>query len=169
MHCMAYYIFLKSLRSIEEFRKNPHVKIPPQSPSTNFQSLGKFKNPILIWKFFFLAFGLANLAARSFSGPASPPTALSMQAETIPTGPSSPRVGRVFAGNMFSFLVRALLRWPPLPRLSVKRALLVSCVFPTALIDSRRFLPSPPATPRRSTSDLEMTGEVFTPHLDSPP
>jgi hypothetical protein len=43
---MAYYIFQKSLRSLEEFRKNPHVKIPPKSPSTNFQSLGKFKNPI---------------------------------------------------------------------------------------------------------------------------
>jgi hypothetical protein len=43
---MAYYIFLKSLRSVEEFRKNPHVKIPPKSPSTNFQILGKFKNLI---------------------------------------------------------------------------------------------------------------------------
>jgi hypothetical protein len=43
---MTYYIFLKSLTSLEEFRKNPHVKIPPKSPSTNFQSLGKFKNPI---------------------------------------------------------------------------------------------------------------------------
>jgi hypothetical protein len=43
---MAYYIFLKSLRSLEEFRKNPHVKISPKSPSINFQSLGKFKNPI---------------------------------------------------------------------------------------------------------------------------
>jgi hypothetical protein len=51
---MAYYIFLKSLRSLEEFRKNPHVKIPPKSPSTNFQSLGKFKNLILIQKFFSL-------------------------------------------------------------------------------------------------------------------
>jgi hypothetical protein len=40
---MAYYIFLKSLRNLEKFRKNPHVKIPPKSPSTNFQSLGKFK------------------------------------------------------------------------------------------------------------------------------
>jgi hypothetical protein len=46
MHCVAYYIFLKSLRRQEEFRENPHVKIPPKSPSTNFQSLGKFKNPI---------------------------------------------------------------------------------------------------------------------------
>jgi hypothetical protein len=43
---MAYYIFLKSLMSLEEFRKNPHVKIPPKSPSTNFQSLDKFKNHI---------------------------------------------------------------------------------------------------------------------------
>jgi hypothetical protein len=43
---MVYYIFLKSLRSLEEFRKNPHVKIPPKSTTTNFQSLGKFKNPI---------------------------------------------------------------------------------------------------------------------------
>jgi hypothetical protein len=47
---MTYYIFLKSLRSLEEFRKNPHVKIPPKSPFTNFQSLSKFKNPIFYSK-----------------------------------------------------------------------------------------------------------------------
>jgi hypothetical protein len=46
LHGMAYYIFLKSLRNLEEFRKNPHIKIPPKSPSTNFQSLGKFRYPI---------------------------------------------------------------------------------------------------------------------------
>jgi hypothetical protein len=51
---MAYYIFLKSLRRLEEFRKNPHIKIPPKSPSTNFQSLDEFKNPIFIQKDFFL-------------------------------------------------------------------------------------------------------------------
>jgi hypothetical protein len=54
---MAYYIFLKSLRSLEEFTKNPHVKIPPKSPSTNFQILGKFKNPILFEKNFSSEFG----------------------------------------------------------------------------------------------------------------
>jgi hypothetical protein len=53
---MAYYIFLKSLRSLEKFRKNPHVKIPPKSPSTNFQSLGKFKNPIFNSKIIFPSF-----------------------------------------------------------------------------------------------------------------
>jgi hypothetical protein len=168
-HGMAYYIFLKSMRSLEEFRKNRHVKIPPNSPSTNFQSLDKFKNPILIQKFFFLAFGPANLAARSASGSASPPAVPSPQAETIPVGPSNPHVGHIFAGNTFSFLVRALPSRPPLPHLSIKRASLVSCVFPTAPTDPGRFLPSPPATPRRPTSDLEMPGEVFTPRLNSPP
>jgi hypothetical protein len=53
---MAYYIFLKSLRSLEEFRKNPHVKIPPKSPCANFQSLGKFKNPIFNSEILFLRF-----------------------------------------------------------------------------------------------------------------
>jgi hypothetical protein len=47
---MAYYIFLKSLRSLEEFTKNPHVKIPLKSPSTNFPSLGKFKIQFLFEK-----------------------------------------------------------------------------------------------------------------------
>jgi hypothetical protein len=47
---MAYLIFLKYLRSLEEFRKNPHVKIPPKSPRANFQSLGIFKNLIFIRK-----------------------------------------------------------------------------------------------------------------------
>jgi hypothetical protein len=53
---MAYYIFLKSLMSLEEFRKNPHVKIPPKSPSTNFQSLAIIKNQIFIRKRIFLHF-----------------------------------------------------------------------------------------------------------------
>jgi hypothetical protein len=53
---MAYYIFLKSLRSLEEFRKNSHVKIPPKSHSTNFQILAIIKNQIFFWKRIFLHF-----------------------------------------------------------------------------------------------------------------
>jgi hypothetical protein len=53
---MAYYIFLKSLRSPEEFRKNTHVKIPPKSPCANFQNLGKFKNPIFNLEILFPCF-----------------------------------------------------------------------------------------------------------------
>jgi hypothetical protein len=69
---MADYIFLKSLRILEEFRKNPHVKIPPKSPCANFQNLGKFKNPIFNSEFLFFAFGPADLAAHSAFGPAGP-------------------------------------------------------------------------------------------------
>jgi hypothetical protein len=69
---MAYYIFLKSLRSLEEFRKNPYVKIPSKSPSTNFQSHGKFKNPIFNSEILFLDYGPADLAADLAFGPASP-------------------------------------------------------------------------------------------------
>jgi hypothetical protein len=49
---MVYNIFLKSLRSLEEFWKNPHIKIPPKYPCTNFHSLEKFKNSIFIPKRF---------------------------------------------------------------------------------------------------------------------
>jgi hypothetical protein len=49
---MAYFIFLKYLRSLEEFMKNPHRKIPPKSPFANFQSLAIFKNQILFRKEF---------------------------------------------------------------------------------------------------------------------
>jgi hypothetical protein len=69
MHCMTWHI----IGRLEEFRENPHAKIPPKSPSTNFQSLGKFKNPFFNSEIIFLAFGPANLAAHSASGPASPP------------------------------------------------------------------------------------------------
>jgi hypothetical protein len=75
---MAYYIFLKSLRSLEEFRKNPHAKIPPKSLSTNFQSLGKFKNPIFIRKRIF-----PSLSAQSALRLAGPPGLLAQPA----TGP----------------------------------------------------------------------------------
>jgi hypothetical protein len=87
---MAYYIFLKSLRSLEEFRKNPHVKIPPKSPSTNFQSLGKFKNPIFNSEIIFLSFSFANLAAHLAYGPASPPAAPSPAGQNRPDRPIQP-------------------------------------------------------------------------------
>jgi hypothetical protein len=61
---MAYYIFLKSLRVIEEFRKNPHNKISPKSPCTNFQSLCKFKNPILFLKGIFPGFRPNQLSSQ---------------------------------------------------------------------------------------------------------
>jgi hypothetical protein len=133
------------------------------------KALVNSKIQFLFQKSFFLAFGLANLAARSASGPASPPAAPCPQAEITPAGPSSPCVGRVFAGNTFSFSVHAIPSRLPLPRLSVNRAPSVRCIFPTAPADPGCFLLSPLATPRRPTSDLMMPGKTITPRLDSPP
>jgi hypothetical protein len=69
------------LMSLEEFRKNPCVKIPLKSPCANFQSLGKFKNPIFNPKIIFpihfsLLAQLALLAYMAFgpAGPASLPS-----------------------------------------------------------------------------------------------
>jgi hypothetical protein len=99
---MACYIFLKSLSSLEEFRKIPHVKIPPKSPSTNFQSLGKLKNPILIQKFlFFLIFGPADPAACLASGPVSPPATPSPQAKI--TRPAHPARASVASSQEICF------------------------------------------------------------------
>jgi hypothetical protein len=165
---MAYYIFLKSLRSLEEFRKNPHVKIPPKSPSTNFQSLDKFKNPILIQKFFFFALGPANLAARSASGPASPPAAPYPQVK--PSRPAHPARASVASSWEIRFpFWFAPSRAGRLSLVSPSSGPRLSAIFPTAPTDPGRFQPSPLATPRHLTSDLEMPGEVFTPRLDSPP
>ena len=151
---MAYYIFLKSLSSLEEFRKNPHVKIPPKSPSTNFQSLGKFKNPTFNLEILFLAFGPADPAARSASGPASPPAVPSPQVEIIPAGPSSPRVSRVFAGNTFSFSVHVFPGRPPLPRLSVNRASSVRFTPFPAPADPGQKSPVPPLPRTSDASEL---------------
>jgi hypothetical protein len=101
---MAYFIFLKYLDSLEDFRKNLHVKSPPKSPPTNFQSLGIFKNPIFIWKKILSTFGPIGSAAsrpiRPFSphGPASrllPPPAWEqcVQAATAGRPHAAPMVG----------------------------------------------------------------------------
>jgi hypothetical protein len=92
---MVYFIFLKSLRSLEEFRKNPHIKIPPKSPCANFQSHGIFKNQILFRKeMFSVTSGPSGLSAQPrpilfFSAvPPLFPLGLGLTA-----GPAGPRAG----------------------------------------------------------------------------
>jgi hypothetical protein len=86
---MAYFIFIKYLDSLEDFRKNPHVKIPTKSPCANFQSLGIFKNSICNQKRFFLTFvPAASRPIRPF-GPAScllPPPAPEQSAQAATAG-----------------------------------------------------------------------------------
>jgi hypothetical protein len=88
--CIAWHgilYFLKSLRSLEEFRKNPHVKIPPKSPSTNFQSLAIIKNQIFIRKRIFLHFRPirpSGQPAYSASRPTPPPDLCSVARPSWP-------------------------------------------------------------------------------------
>jgi hypothetical protein len=82
---MAYYIFLKSLRSLEGFRKNPHVKIHPKSPSTNFQSHGKFKNPIFNSEISFPCFRHGQPCGPFGLWPSQP------TGRAVPRRPKSPR------------------------------------------------------------------------------
>jgi hypothetical protein len=92
LHGMAYYIFLKSLTSQEEFRKNPHVKIPPKSPCANFQSHGIFKNQILFRKEFFPSL-LAHPAFQPslfFSGRISLPSPTGSRPPGRPSPPHGP-------------------------------------------------------------------------------
>jgi hypothetical protein len=126
---MAYYIFLKSLRSLEEFRKNPHVKIPPNLLVQISKALVNSKIQFLIQNFFFFAFGPVDLAAHSASGPAGPCWPL-FSCRLKPTGRPKPLGPRVLLAYLqkyaFSFDSRLPLSapslYPPLthgPRLSV--------------------------------------------------
>jgi hypothetical protein len=154
---MAYYIFQKSLRSLEEFRKNSHAKIPPKSPSTNFQSLGKFKNPIFNSEnFFLLILARPNLRPTRPLSPASPLPTPYPVGRKRPAGPSSPRVGRVLAGNTFSFSDHAFPSRPPPPFVTAMRASLVSFVVSPAPADPGQNFPRAAASrlgcPRAFTS-----------------
>jgi hypothetical protein len=130
---MAYCIFKKSLRILEECRKNPCVKIPPKSPCTNFQSLGEFKNLVFISKRFPL-----QIFAQSAQQPRRPVWPFSPVGLTGPTRPSHP-IG------MFSLLAHsthpaACLELLPsvAPSLHTMEPLL------RALHRMRRLFPPPP-------------------------
>jgi hypothetical protein len=85
---MAYFIFLKYLDSLEDFRKNSHVKIPPKSPCTIFPKFYQILKSIEIRKEFLFefwpGFGIGPAAAR-LSLHLGQPTPLSP-----PIGPLSP-------------------------------------------------------------------------------
>jgi hypothetical protein len=98
----------------------------------------------------------------------APLASLLSRAEFNLTGPASPRVDGVFAEVHFPF-------WFAPSELAASLSSLCQvgpgCPFclPPPPADRYHFLSSPPTTPHRPTSDLEMPGEVFTPCLDPPP
>jgi hypothetical protein len=134
---MAYYIFLKSLRSLEEFRKNPHVKIPPKSLSTIFQSLAILKNQILFEKEFFLHFR-PNRPTGQPAHLASPPS----QPHLPPFLPQAARAWPIPAYAALAYLPKAVssssLRSPattPSPSVTTTRAPPVGFVISPAPAD----------------------------------
>jgi hypothetical protein len=170
---MAYYIFLKSLRSLDEFRKNAHVKIPPKSPSINFQSLGKFKNPNFNSEILFLDFGPADLAAHPASQPCQPTGRATPTGRNGPGRPIQPaRRSRLHGKYVFPFGSRLSSR-PPLPRLSVNRAPDVSSIphlqlpeLTHATTDSR----PPSAAQLRASGAIEpLPPRLHFPSLNFPP
>jgi hypothetical protein len=79
--------------SLEEFRKNPHIKIPPRSRCVNFQSLGIFKNQILFKKEFSPSFSVHPAFRPSlffFTSQFSLPSPLGLGLPASPAHPHDP-------------------------------------------------------------------------------
>jgi hypothetical protein len=165
---MAYYIFLKSLRSLEEFRKNPHVKIPPKSPCANFQSLDKLRNPIFNSEILFPYFRPGRPCGPLDRWPSRLRWPLSSRGlnSTLPA-----QLARMSMAYLWKYVFpfgSRLSSWPPPSRLSVKWARAVRFVFlgrrPTVATSSRRL--RPPRTARPPTSRCQ-AGSSF--HALIPP
>jgi hypothetical protein len=163
---MAYFIFLKYLRSLEEFRKNPHIKIPPKSPCANFQSLGIFKNVIFIQKgIFFRIWPIRPSPSRA--GPLRPYATLS------PLGPLGPsHVGincrKPYSLRLCALWQRRLLSLKSLPcgaRLSTSSP---SPRRPTIAASSRRLWPPRAAQPPTSGCQARSSLHALIPLLISP-
>jgi hypothetical protein len=170
---MAYYIFLKSLRSLEEFRKNPHVKIPPKSHCANFQSLSKFKNLIFNSEILFLRFRPGRPCGPLGRWPSQPRWPLSSHGPNSTLPAQLARVSMAYLRKyVFPFGSR-LLSWLPPSRLSIKWARAVSFVIlprrPTVATFSRRLRPPravrPPTSRCQARSSLHalITTLNFTP------
>jgi hypothetical protein len=167
---VAYFIFLKYLRSLEEFRKNPDVKIPPKSPCANFQILGKFKNPIFNSKILFLHFWPGQPYGPLGLWPSSPHWPLSSHG---PKPPLPAHLARAMVASsrkyVFPFGSR-LPSWLLLSRLSVKWARAISFVFlphwPTVAASSHRLRPSRAARPPTSRCQARSSLHALIPPLN---
>jgi hypothetical protein len=140
---MSYFIFLKYLRSLEEFRKSPHVKIPPKSPCANFQRLGIFKNLIFIRKGIFFGFWpIGPSPVRS--GPLQP------AGRRLPARPTRPKPRWRIRRKAYSLRLCALRERRLLSRMSLPCGARLSAPSPSprrpTLAASPRRLQPPRAT-----------------------
>jgi hypothetical protein len=169
-HGMAYFIFLKYLRSLEEFRKNLHVKIPPKSPWANFQSLGKFKNPFFNSKILFLRFRPGQPYGPLSLWPSWP------LSSCRPKPPLPAHLARASVASSWKYVFpfgSRLPSWSLLSRLSVKWARVVNFIFlprrPTVAASSRRLRPPHAARPPTSRCQVRSSLHALIPPLNFPP
>jgi hypothetical protein len=161
---MTYFIFLKYLRSLEEFTKNPHIKIPPKSPCANFQSLGKFKNLIFNSKILFLRFRPGQPYGPLGLWPSRPRWPLSSHGPKPPL-PAHLAHALVASSRKYVFPFGSCLpSWSLLSCLSLKWAQVVSFVFlprqPTVAASSHHL--QPPRTARPPTSRCQARSSLHT-------
>jgi hypothetical protein len=141
------------MRSLEEFRKNPHVKIPPKSPSTNFQSLAIIKNKFFIQKIIFLHFR-PKTAQRPVG-----PSDLSAQ-PLSPAPPLLPRAAHARSARSRLFFEFAQPGSYAFPSVTATRATLVSSVIcpapptPVRISPCRCLMPWMPLSFYNSPSSL---------------
>jgi hypothetical protein len=170
-HGISY--FSKILEEPEEFRKNHHVKIPPKSPCVNFQSLGKFKNPIFNSEIIFLRFWPGRPCGPLGRWPNRPRWPLSSHGPNSTLPAQLARVSMAYLWKyVFPFGSR-LLSWPPPSHLSVKWARAVSFVFlpprPTVATSSRCIRPPRAARPPTSRSQVRSSLHALIPPLNFTP
>jgi hypothetical protein len=170
---MAYYIFLKSLRSLEEFRKNSHVKICPKSPCANFQSLDKFRNPIFNSEILFPCFRPGRPCGPLGRWPSRPHWPLSSRGLNSTLPAQLARVSMAYLRKyVFPFGSR-LPSWPPPSRLSVMWVRAVIFIFlphrPTVATSSRRLRPPRAARPPTSRCQARSSFHALIPPLNFTP
>jgi hypothetical protein len=164
---MAYFIFLKYLRSLEEFRKNPHVKIPAKSPCANFQSLGIFKNSIFIRKGIFLRFWPIQ-PSPAHAGP------LHLVGHRIPARPTRSKphwciCQKAYSLRLCALRQRCLLSLTSLPCVARLSAPSPSPRRPTIAASPRPLWPPHAARPPTLRCQARSSLPALIPPLNSPP
>jgi hypothetical protein len=160
---MAYFIFLKSLQSLEEFRKNPHVKIPPKSSCANFQSLAIFEFLIFIQKGIFFGFGpiRPSPAPRWPAPPHRPPAPRSAH--------SAQAALAYFPKGEFSSTLRTPAEMPSLSHITAMWGPPVSSIPFLTPADHCHFSSSSPATLRHPASPSDAARAITRPAIIPPP
>jgi hypothetical protein len=169
---MACYIFLKSLRSLEEFRKILMSKFLLNLLVQISKALINLKIQFLIQKFFFFAFGPVDLEAIG-RWPSRPRWPLSSHGLNSTLPAQLARVSMAYLRKYVFPFGSHLPSWPPPSRLSVKWARAVSFIFlprrPIVATSSRRLRPPRAARPLTSRCQVRSSLHALIPPLNFTP